>query len=60
MNRNEALELLEMFTQFLLKHGYTDLDIIGQNNEPSAIDEFTSRPYFKNKYPINKSLGRAS
>ena len=38
VKRNDQIELLEKYTEFLQKHGYIDTDATSE--EPYAIDEF--------------------
>ena len=52
MSRDSAAILLTEYTQFLLKEGYTYVDVLGQDNEPSAIDRFMGTQWFRFRYPL--------
>lgn len=49
MNRNQAAELLDAYTKYLLKGGYVDDDIWC---EESVIDQFMQTKWFKENFPL--------
>lgn len=52
MTREEALDLLHRYNEFLINAGYAELEDLISYSEPSALDVFTQIPYFKNTYPL--------
>jgi hypothetical protein len=50
MTRNEAIELLEKYNEFLEKEGYADDDLWCE--PPTAIDGFLGTEWAKEKLPI--------
>ena len=52
MTRNEAADLLDKYTQFLIDDGYADLDVLGMSGERSAVDIFMGTKKFNEQFPL--------
>ena len=53
MTRNEAIELLEKYTDHILKEGYADADFYAEH-DVTAIDSFLATKWAKERFPLGQ------